>query len=138
MSNSLICDLLTTGALRGELVCDTLYLRNGTTHTFEHKATLKHFGCKWDTRKCAWRRDSPTANMTAAVSIARAQETIQAQKVSDARLKAIFSHVHAADATLRVSCWVGTPIANATTITPEARALAWKRHGMAVPMVDLV
>ena len=137
--------------VKTDIVRDVIFLYDGTVKTFEMKSELSRFGCKWDADNRSWRRDAPSEALKDALSIAKAEEKSRAKSEKDSAARAkkesnawvrelIFIQVAAADAKLRAACFVGMPLARETTITPEARALAWEKHGMDVygnPVLEL-
>ena len=133
-----VCELLQTGALRGEIVRGTLLLRDGTARVYALKALLKSHGCTWDNAQKAWSRASPTAlerrTVTTAEVEVRACAT-QARQDDEARIDAVLASVAASDAVRRACCWVGMALAPLPVLTPEARAAAWARLGMEMPTV---
>jgi len=133
-----VCELLQTGALRGEIVRCTLLLRDGTARAFELKELLKSHGCAWDNAQKAWSRPSPTALERRALTTAEVEVracATQARQDDEARIDAVLASVAASDAVRRACCWVGMALAPLPVLTPEARAAAWARLGMEMPTV---
>lgn len=136
--NAPILDLLQNNALSAEIIRGTLVFKDGTAKPYALKGLLKAHGCKFDAVTKTWRRPSVTVAERYAVDVLKAREaTSNAQIVNEqeAIVDAILAHVNAIEAQRRNTVWVCKPtrVQSLFEITPEARARAWKNHGLEPP-----
>ena len=132
-----ILDLLQNKALNAQIIRGTLVLKDGSATLVALKGLLKAHGCKFDAATKTWRRPSATVAERYAVLKAQSsrEATSNAQIINerDAIIDTILAHVNAFEARRRNTVWVGMPCKPTGEIIPEARARAWKTHGLEPP-----